>query len=752
MDTNNHIDDHRPLLLEVADFRHTSFGTERVLLRVDGRYLDRPGRRILEATLFVDDGLSIHRHAPLPEPDGDGGLEDWLWRAAFAVPASYLADERTTFALEAEPGAMLELPFPLAAALPAATTARPISGRAAHTARRYAAAVAVLVTVAVSPGGLPAAARTDVIKVTKADGSVVYVTGDGRELPQLPEDGVITGSQVAPPPAPQPPPPQQPVAPPAAKPAPAPAPAPAPVKKKPKRSVPTMLGDDSRAAQLTEGVLERRTTPRKNGRNASAANRPLKPRHVGGRPAVTPPAPHLTNDSRGPAGGRRHAGAVSNDTAPQQAAPTQATELVSLPQIVTQQVGDENFVRVERPVTGPRPASPTPPRRRRPAAAPVNEGAKSLSPLVALTDGSAAQLHTHTPSATPLSPLSDAGPKPSDWKTAPAVDAPAAAGGDAQAPSGGKKHKAPKAEHKPRAKRKKPRAQNGGARVVKPATPLRHSDGSPTRQNPSFFDALPGPSVQGVPNFVIRKFQVPLFLLPIYQAAGIQYGIRWEVLAAINEIETDYGRNLNVSSAGALGWMQFMPATWKTYGTDANKDGKRDPFNPVDAIFAAARYLKAADGDKDIRKAIFSYNHADWYVDSVLMRARLIAGVPGDVVGSLTGLTEGRFPVAARARYADDLSEKNATKKVKSGQNAANVVSSNDQRRSIDVFAREESPVVAVNDGVVKAVGRSKKRGLYLVLQDVYGNRYTYSGLGSVSDLYPVPRGDVSAKNSDQSV
>src|SRR5688572_32028374 len=51
----------------------------------------------------------------------------------------------------------------------------------------------------------------------------------------------------------------------------------------------------------------------------------------------------------------------------------------------------------------------------------------------------------------------------------------------------------------------------------------------------------PGPSTStSVPNFVIRKFRVPVFLLPIYQAAGIQYGVRWEYLAAINEIETDY--------------------------------------------------------------------------------------------------------------------------------------------------------------------------------------------------------------------
>ena len=277
----------------------------------------------------------------------------------------------------------------------------------------------------------------------------------------------------------------------------------------------------------------------------------------------------------------------------------------------------------------------------------------------------------------------------------------------------------------------------------KAADGIRNPDGSPTPSNPGFVDALPGPSsAQGVPNFVIRKFRVPVFLLPIYQAAGIQYGVRWEVLAAINEIETDYGRNLNVSSAGALGWMQFIPSSWRMYGVDANKDGKKDPYNPVDAIFAAARYLKAAGYEQDVRRSIFAYNHADWYVDSVMLRARLISGVPADLVGSLTGLTEGRFPVAARARYADDLQEAEATKRVKRGQNAANVVESKDDREDIDIFAKQGAPVVATNDGEIKKIGVSKTLGRYITLQDVYGNRYTYSGLGSTAKYYPVPKED----------
>jgi len=231
--------------------------------------------------------------------------------------------------------------------------------------------------------------------------------------------------------------------------------------------------------------------------------------------------------------------------------------------------------------------------------------------------------------------------------------------------------------------------------------------------------------------------------LPIYQAAGTEYGVRWEYLAAINEIETNYGRNLNVSTAGAQGWMQFMPATWKQYGVDANKDGRKDPYNPVDAIFAAARYLKAAGAPKNMRKAIFAYNHAGWYVDSVVLRTRLIAGMSPDLVGSLTGLAEARFPVRGRVKYADDVSERQARKRVKPGQNAANMVSDDPKRKKIDLFAKKGSAVIAVNDGVVKKVGQSKRLGRYIVVQDNFGNRFTYGNLGSISEQYPVPKEDV---------
>jgi hypothetical protein len=240
-----------------------------------------------------------------------------------------------------------------------------------------------------------------------------------------------------------------------------------------------------------------------------------------------------------------------------------------------------------------------------------------------------------------------------------------------------------------------------------------------------------------VPSLVLNQFEIPPFLLPIYQAAGTQYGIRWEILASINEIETNYGRNLNVSSAGALGWMQFMPATWEMYGTDANNDGVKDPYNPVDAIFAAARYLKAAGGHDDIERSIFAYNHAQWYVDQVMLRAKIIAGVPDVLIDSLTGLTQGHFPVYARATYSGQVSTK--SKRVKSG-NAASVVEGSGRRTGIKIYSRENAPAIAVQDSTVIKLGKTKADGNFMILEDSYGNRYKYANLGSISQIYPVPR------------
>jgi Transglycosylase SLT domain len=283
------------------------------------------------------------------------------------------------------------------------------------------------------------------------------------------------------------------------------------------------------------------------------------------------------------------------------------------------------------------------------------------------------------------------------------VDAPGASGGDQPLPKG----------------------EDGGS---------QYSDGgAPTTTNPTTTIAPFGPAPIGVPNFIIDSFEIPPFLLPIYQACGTEYGVPWEVLASINKIETAFGTNLNVSSAGALGWMQFLPSSWEAFGVDANGDGRKDPYNPVDAICAAASYLKLAGAHEDLYQAIFAYNHADWYVQEVLLYARAYGRLPSDLVGSLTGLTEGaHFPIAADARYADDVAARAALKSRESVDygNAAEVISSSPTPRGINIFSETGAPVVAVNDGVIRKLGHSERLGDFVVLEDTYGNRYTYAELG----------------------
>ena len=236
-----------------------------------------------------------------------------------------------------------------------------------------------------------------------------------------------------------------------------------------------------------------------------------------------------------------------------------------------------------------------------------------------------------------------------------------------------------------------------------------------------------GGSISGVPSFFIDSFTIPPFLLPIYQAAGAAYGIPWQVLAAINEVETDYGRDLSVSSAGAEGWMQFLPSTWGQYGVDVNNDGFQDPYNPADAIFAAARYLQAAGGQRDIRAAVFAYNHSQTYVNSVMLRARLLGGTPPELLGAITGLTEARFPVYAPSHYGDGFpSTEGASPRTVAGTT---------------IYSQAGAPVIAAQDGRIVQIGQSGPLGRAISLRDAYGNTYIYSELGALATLYPVLEG-----------
>ena len=119
----------------------------------------------------------------------------------------------------------------------------------------------------------------------------------------------------------------------------------------------------------------------------------------------------------------------------------------------------------------------------------------------------------------------------------------------------------------------------------------------------------------------------------------------WNLLAAINYVETDFGRSTlpgvhsGANYAGAMGPMQFLGSTWASSGVDGNGDGRKSVYDPADVIPAAAGYLKASGAPGDLRRAVFAYNHADWYVDEVLAEAK--------------ALTEGATLVASTSSGAD---------------------------------------------------------------------------------------------------
>jgi hypothetical protein len=121
---------------------------------------------------------------------------------------------------------------------------------------------------------------------------------------------------------------------------------------------------------------------------------------------------------------------------------------------------------------------------------------------------------------------------------------------------------------------------------------------------------------------------MPSSYLALFQESAAQYcpGLSWTVLAAIGQIESGDGANTGPSSAGALGPMQFLPSTWQIWGIDGfGETGPPDIMNPYDAVPSAARLLcgsGAAQGGQALRQAIFTYNHATWYVDEVLALAQ----------------------------------------------------------------------------------------------------------------------------------
>jgi peptidoglycan hydrolase CwlO-like protein len=118
----------------------------------------------------------------------------------------------------------------------------------------------------------------------------------------------------------------------------------------------------------------------------------------------------------------------------------------------------------------------------------------------------------------------------------------------------------------------------------------------------------------------------------LYKESARQYGFGedWYVLAAVGKVESNHGENMGPSSAGALGPMQFLPSTWETSGVDGNGDGVANIMDARDAIPAAAGYLRDGGAPQDWYRALYTYNHADWYVKKVLAVAEGYRRLAGD--------------------------------------------------------------------------------------------------------------------------
>ncbi|MFC0037216.1 NlpC/P60 family protein [Actinomadura rayongensis] len=161
------------------------------------------------------------------------------------------------------------------------------------------------------------------------------------------------------------------------------------------------------------------------------------------------------------------------------------------------------------------------------------------------------------------------------------------------------------------------------------------------------------PDLTGEPSAEARR-DIPHDYLRWYQAAArTTPGLGWNVLAAIGKVESDHGRSRapgvrsGENSAGAGGPMQFLAATWAAYGVDADHDGRANRYSAPDAIYGAGRYLAAngaTQGGRHLRRAIWQYNHADWYVRKVLDQAARYA--TSAVLAPAVG---GRGIIAARA-------------------------------------------------------------------------------------------------------
>jgi cell wall-associated NlpC family hydrolase len=120
---------------------------------------------------------------------------------------------------------------------------------------------------------------------------------------------------------------------------------------------------------------------------------------------------------------------------------------------------------------------------------------------------------------------------------------------------------------------------------------------------------------------------VPLeqWVLMQQAASASGCGLDWSVLAGIEKQESDFGRNPNMTvphDGGIVGLVQMQPGNWAVFAPPGG-----NPFDPSDALTAAARFLCAHGAAQDLRGALFAYNHDDAYVADVMQWAQLYSAV-----------------------------------------------------------------------------------------------------------------------------
>jgi hypothetical protein len=208
---------------------------------------------------------------------------------------------------------------------------------------------------------------------------------------------------------------------------------------------------------------------------------------------------------------------------------------------------------------------------------------------------------------------------------------------------------------------------------------LANAPAQSTGPRPAAPAVITGLAANGIPNVALNAYRVAAARMASAKPAC---GIDWSLLAGIGRVESNHGRYggavlspdgtaspkilgpalngvqfayIGDSDGGrwdgdtsydrAMGPMQFIPTTWRSYAIDADENGTTDPFNINDAALAAANYLCVAGGDLRTdagqRRAVLAYNHSDEYVAEVLALARAYAaGVPVadlPLVGNMSG-------------------------------------------------------------------------------------------------------------------